>query len=169
MHRFSFFFLLCSSMLGGSKLCALEMSGQVGLVEQGDDRGTGIAGITLTMPKKVSFGLYTLGYRQPPVSQTHFISHVSYPFSLDGYNILSAQIGISFAHSLTSISRSENSTSENASNLGAHFGLEASIPLTKNLHLKGGWHSFVYHAGLASIFLVSARKQALTLGLGASL
>lgn len=170
MHRFSFMVLL-GFFVGGQapSLHAMEVAGQLGLVEQGDDRTGGIAGVTLSLPKTANIGLFTFGYKQSPVRQTSILTHVSYPFSIDGYDILSAQIGISFVHTRTSISRAQDEISEGASNIGGHFGLEANIPLTKSVHLKGGWHSFVYPAGLASILLVSARKQALTIGVGASI
>lgn len=170
MHRFRFMVLLGCFISGqAARLHAIDLTGQLGLVEQGDDRSGGIAGVTLSLPKTAHIGLFTFGYKQSPVRQTSILTHLSYPFSIDGYDILSAQIGISLLHTVTSISRAQDDISEGASNVGGHFGLEAKIPLTKSLHMKGGWHSFVYPAGLTSILLVSARRQALTLGVGASL
>ncbi len=112
-------------------------------------------------------GLHFWGRSQAPVLQEQYLLSLRRLFPLFGSSSFHANIGLALSYDRTHIHRSEGEGGKSTAisrNGGLLFGLGWTG--SSRLFLDAEWNGTLIPAGYGAIFLATARKQDLSLGMG---
>jgi hypothetical protein len=151
---------------------AFEFAGGIAAVEGGDDRLRPAAFAHLSVMPSLYSRLYAWGRKFGPVEERDYLASLSWRTSVAKINTLHVSAGFSVMQQTTRVTfddaPSENSE-ENNSNFGGNLGVHWSFFDHGPMYLAFSWEAHLFAAGDAAIFLVTARKQMLSLGVGVAL
>ena len=106
-----------------------------------------------------------------PITKKTILLNLSKQIKLPKFQKLKALVGFSslVQHTQIVIPTMNIDDSETSYNLGVNYGLSFDIKLMKSLSFFANWNSHIFPAGLASLLLVTGRKEIIALGIGLSL
>lgn len=158
--------------LAASPVFAVEAAAGFAAVEEGDDQTRPAASLHMGWDGFYASRLYVWGRSYGPVTERTIILSSFRRFGLFGSKAISGSIGGAFLNEYTKVEYGDQSidadfkAEEHNYNLGAQFGLSATLVNSGALHMSMNWDSHVFLAGAGGLFLASGRKQALGVLLG---
>jgi|GEM_PF-1561074 len=160
-----------SAMLFPTSTCeAASVFAGGGVVSEGDDRYKPVALAGVTFGPNVYATAFAYGQRFSIVSRRGQVASLGkqWVLPLPFTKRLSLGIGASFLHESTTLAATSTSTkrSEDSFNLGAHFLFKLRIIDATSFFVDLDWHAHVFPAGFSTLYLVTGRRQVLSLGTG---
>ena len=143
---------------------ANQASVGVSRVESGDDALRPALMASFQFKKNIFFQAQFYGRRIGPIKEESFLGTVGHNFTLSKNKSFLGSVGCSIQQDKITINKYQKIGHRYQYNIGLFLGLKAMI--TKSPITFISWESHIFPAGLATIFLVSGRKQFLSVGLG---
>jgi hypothetical protein len=157
--------LVSLSLVAGTEpTSALDFSAGLGAVENGDDRGHGVAIAQLGFSNGWLGRLYYWGRTQGPVTETNNMLTAAKRFGLFGGKTLRGAVGMTVMSETTEIKFKDypdDNTSATSTNGGVYLGLDYDLFAIKSVTISASWDAHLFPAGGAMIALVTGRKQVL--------
>jgi hypothetical protein len=163
--------LLMSLSLGAleESAVALDLSLGGGTVENGDDRGHGVAIAQLGFSNGWMGRTYYWGRTQGPVTETNHMLTAAKRFDLFGGKTLRGAAGLTVLSETTELKFKdypEDNASATSTNAGVYLGLSYDLLAIKSVTINASWDAHLFPAGGAMLALVTGRKQVLGLSAG---
>ena len=163
-------FLLFSPALPAA---AMELAVGPGVAEEGDDNLRPTISAHFGLDDRISGRLFVWGRTYKPVTERTILIAGHYRAPIFGVSWWTAHVGAAMLNEYTAIEYDDYSGNQNKSennfNFGAVFGSVAQVPVSGPLLMQISWDAHVFPAGIAGILLSYARKQTISIGLGAKL
>lgn len=141
------------------------------IADDGDDRPRPAAGAHVGVDQNYYARAWFWGQTFGPVTDTKYLVAAGRRINIFGQKGLTAGFGGAGLLEKTEIAY-EDEPSENDSesryNLGVIIGMYYDYDLHKNMKILSSWESHLFGAGTGTLFLSTARKQTLGVGLGVS-
>ena len=165
-------FVLLSLVAMPFKASAAEFSVLVAAAEEGDDRLRPAVGLHGGFAGDFFARTWIYGRTFGPVTEKTVIVGGSKRWSVFGSKAVSAGFGLSGMLEKTSIQYSDapdEDVEENRYNFGAILGIHYQKELFSSVVVSASWESHVFAAGSGILFLSTARKQILAVGMGVTI
>ncbi len=148
---------------------ALDLSLGAGAVENGDDRGHGVAIAHMGFANGWMSRFYFWGRTQGPVVETNSMLTAAKRFDLFSGKTLRGAVGLTIMTETTEIKYKnypQENTSATSTNGGLYLGLAYDLFSVSSVTFSASWDAHLFPAGSAMIALVTGRKQVLGLTAG---
>ena len=167
---FLFFAVILYFFLPVSKGFASSVSVGASFLESGDDILTPGASLHFWLKNWGVNGYYFQKVQAPVTIETRAVD-LSYFLTIPSIKYLKGSLGVAYLAEITTIDfkqkiPEENNQIENSQNLGLHFGLTLSKTFARKWLIAFNWNSHLFNAGSSIIFLVTGRKEMLSLSFG---
>lgn len=143
----------------------VDLSMGLSAIEEGDERMRPAATLTADFGKDWSLLLQNYGRIQKPVTQTTYLMAVTRQYPVFGSKSFRARVGGALAYEQSAMERTTGESERSANtNLGLYLGLNWQSD--SRLFVSLDWGTGIFPAGMALLFLTTARKQSFSAGLG---
>ncbi len=165
-YRLLFSLILSLICLASFRLEAAQgFSLGLGAIEETDERFRPAFWVQGLFADRWVLQLETYGRVQKPVTQTTHLLTFSRQFPL--FKLLLGRVGLALASESTTVKRLEgDERPSSATNTNVGLSLGIAWQSSSKLFVTAEWGSSLFPAGVAGIFLATARKQSFNLGMG---
>lgn len=169
---FSYFFVLAWTFvlaftLKAKDASALELRVGQSWFEQGDYLLHPGVQATLSTQDKKSLRVEFFGRTFGRFTEATGLLSLNLPFTILPWEFVYTSYGLTLMDEYTAYrSPSGEDESIHAFNFGVNLGIGTKLIYTKDWALRAEWNSHIFAAGLAAIFMTTARKSVFSLSLG---
>lgn len=160
--------LVCTGFWQTSAVAQVEYTLGYAALEEGDERLRPAYAFHAGLTPNYFFRSYFWGRDYGPVKERGMLLSFNHRYGIFNSRALQANLGVAILNERVELDfeGSEDDESEQSGNLGAAVGLQYGMKITNRFIVHAAWDSHLFLAGQGGIFLVTGRKQTISMTAG---